>query len=332
MKEKAFTLIEIMVVCVVIVILATISIPTYQTIVEKAHANTCETNLNILKSALDVYIMDHDTMPASLSQLPPKYIDDAYAQLLRQKSAWRIKLAHLILDLNKKNFAYAALIDTLGGGNIKIITCPNDSTSPEAGGVSYGINNSLVGMKYRDYKNLAGDILLIGDCETAAFTNASDLSSRHKYVFARIDYAKAIVKSGEVKEEKKEKKDKDKEGEKEETPKPLTYTPPAPTPEPKVTSESPSYESESPSRKYETPGRGYEPPQKRDEPLGLKEKTTAPESEPKDTTGSIGSKKDESTSQKYITNTEIKSKTSVQGYKTSGEAKSLSEKQGEKRE
>ena len=79
MKNKAFTLIEIMVVCVVIVILATISIPTYQTIVEKAHATTCESNLNLLKSALDVYIMDHDTMPASLSQLPPKYIDNAYA-------------------------------------------------------------------------------------------------------------------------------------------------------------------------------------------------------------------------------------------------------------
>ncbi len=326
MKDKAFTLIEIMVVCVVIVILATISIPTYQTIVEKAHATTCETNLNILKSALDVYIMDHDTMPASLSLIPSEYINDAYAQLLRQKGAWRIKLARFVLDLNKKNFAYAALIDTIGGGNVKIITCPNDPTSPEAGGVSYGINNSLAGMKYRDYKNLAGDILLIGDCETAAFTNASDLSSRHKYVFARIDYAKAIVKNGEVKEEKKEKKDKEEEG----TPKPLPYTPPAPTPEPKVTSEPPSYESESPSRKYETPSRGYEPPKKREEPPGLNEKTTDPKNEPKDTTGSVSDKKYETPSQEYITNTDMKSETSVQEYKSSEEKKSLSGKEGVK--
>jgi hypothetical protein len=171
-------------------------------------------------------------------------------------------------------------------------------------------------MKYRDYKNLAGDVLLIGDCETAAFTNASDLSSRHRYVFARIDYAKAIVKSGEVKEEEKE------------VSKPITYTPPAP----KATSDTPSYESESPSRKYETPSREYEPPKKREEPPGLNEKTTTPKNEPKDTTGSISDKKYETPSQEDITNTDMKSETSVQGYEYSGEKKPLSGKQGEKRE
>ncbi len=319
MKNKAFTLIEIMVVCVVIVILATISIPTYQTIVEKAHATTCETNLNILKSALDVYIMEHDTMPASLSRIPSEYIDDAYAKLLGQKGSWRIKLARFILDLNKKNFAYAALIDTLGGGNIRIITCPNDSTSPEAGGVSYGINNSLAGMKYRDYKNLSGDILLIGDCETAAFTNASDLSSRHKHVFTQIDYAKAIVKNGEVKEEKKEKKDKKRD--EEVMHKPSTSTPPSSTSASQTAPEPPIYEPESPSSAYETPGKGYEPPKKIDEPPGLDEKITAPENEPGDTAGYISGKKYKSPNRKY--------KTSDKGYEPPqkiGEPSGLKEK------
>lgn len=200
-RRAGFTLIEIIIVVIVVGILATVAIPTYQIIVEKSKEKICETNLNILKSALDIYIMEHDTMPASLSELPEGYIENSYTQFLQQKGAWRIKLAYFILGLEKRNLSYAEpLINILGEGNTRIITCPSDLTPPEAGGFSYAVNNTLANMRYRDYKNLSGDILLIGDCENSTFTNLSELSERHRHIFAREDYSQSISKSGNVEE------------------------------------------------------------------------------------------------------------------------------------
>lgn len=201
MRRKAFTITEIMIVVVVIGILATLVMPTYQTIVEKSRQKVCESNLNLLKAAMDIYVMEHDTMPASLSQIPQEYIIKAYNSL-KEKDKWKIRLAHFILRYEQAGFAWAEpFINTLAKGNTRLMTCPADSTPPEAGGISYGVNSSLANMRYRDYKNLSGDILLIGDCENPTFTNVYDLSERHRHIFARTDYAQAMSKSGEVREE-----------------------------------------------------------------------------------------------------------------------------------
>ncbi len=201
MRRKAFTIIEIMIVVVVVGIIATLVMPTYQTIVEKSRQKVCESNLNLLKAAMDVYVMEHDTMPASLSQIPQEYIIRAYNSL-KEKDKWGIKFAHFILRYEQAGFAWAEpFVKTIAQGNARLMSCPADSTPPETGGISYGVNSTLANMRYRDYKNLSGDILLIGDCENATFTNIYDLSERHKHVFARTDYAQAVNRSGGVKEE-----------------------------------------------------------------------------------------------------------------------------------
>lgn len=180
MRKKAFTLIELVVVVVIIGILATVAFPVYQNIVEDAKSEACKTNLRALGMALEIYAMEHEVMPGSLSGLPGEYIGRAYVRLLQQTGAWRIKLAHFIIQQQEKGIAYAAsFVEELAKGDIKLITCPADDTPPAQGGVSYGISSDIRGMSCKEYLKLA-DKLVIADADSAEFSSDADLSARHK--------------------------------------------------------------------------------------------------------------------------------------------------------
>lgn len=197
MKKQAFTLMEIIIVVIVIGILATVAIPIYQNTIEDAKAKVCQTNLEALQVALDIYAMENDKIPATLSQLPWEYIQRAYVKILQKKDAWKIKLAYFILDRQKRDFAYAqSFIDRLAKGDIKLITCPADPNPPPEG-ISYGLNSNLANMTSQEYRALSADTLLIGDCESVTFTSSDDLSKRHKHFFE--NYAQTINKEGKVK-------------------------------------------------------------------------------------------------------------------------------------
>ncbi len=197
MKKQAFTLTEIVIVVIVIGILATVAIPIYQNTIEDVKAKVCQTNLEILQVALDSYAMEQDKIPATLSELPWEYIQKAYVKILQKKDAWKIKLAYFILEWQKRDFAYAqSFINQLAKGDIKLITCPADTTPPAQGGISYGLDSILGNMSSQEYRALSANTFLIGDCESATFTSSDNLSQRHKHFFE--NYTQVIDKDAET--------------------------------------------------------------------------------------------------------------------------------------
>lgn len=217
MNKKSFTIMEVIVAVVIIGILATLGFPGYKGMVENQKAKVCQQNLEALKRALDIYAMENDTLPGDLSELPVRYIQKAYAQILQEKGAWKIKLAYFIVDLEKRGLAFAQqeeedsqsfLTDILAHGDIKIITCPADHTPPtKVGGQvrnrSYGMNSALKNLSSSDYRNLASGIYIIADCESPEFSGTSGLSSRHEHasLFSSDNYAQAVTKGDAIAQE-----------------------------------------------------------------------------------------------------------------------------------
>lgn len=181
MKKRAFTIMEIIIVVAVIGILATLAFPAYKNVIENSKARVCETNLQALNTALEIYAMDHDVMPGDLSELPPEDVQKAYARILQEKGAWKIKLAYFIVGQEQRGLVYAGLLTNLAGGNISLMTCPADHTPPAEGGISYGLNSALASMTSQVYRALPASALLIGDSDTTTFTSESSLKERHKY-------------------------------------------------------------------------------------------------------------------------------------------------------
>ncbi|MFA4984726.1 MAG: prepilin-type N-terminal cleavage/methylation domain-containing protein [Candidatus Omnitrophota bacterium] len=206
MKKMAFTLIEVMLVIIIAGILFSVGVPSYQNFVESQKAKVCQTNLRTLEQALDIYAIDHDTMPASLSEIPNETIDKAFAGILQEKGAWRIRLAYFVTDLmNHDNLLYAApvtpFVKQLARGNHRVLVCPKDYAVLEHGGVSYGINSALAKMKKKNYKQLAATTIMLGDCDMPEFSDASQLSSRHVYhknITQKQNYAIAISKASQL--------------------------------------------------------------------------------------------------------------------------------------
>lgn len=201
MRKIAFTLVEILVAVVILGILVTVGIPTYRNLIEEQKAKVCQTNLEVLKKSLEIYIMEHDVIPANISQIPSEYLKKAYAQILQKNGAWKIKLAYFILDWQKRGFAYAAFLkDDIAKGDVTLVTCPADTTPPAAGGVSYGLNNELAGKSSQTYRLMPGGTLLIGDCDNTVFSGASGLSKPHGHqvLLSVTKYGQGIIKEGEV--------------------------------------------------------------------------------------------------------------------------------------
>jgi prepilin-type N-terminal cleavage/methylation domain-containing protein len=220
MRRKSFTLVELLIVVVVIGILATIAIPAYRNFKEDANSKVCETNLKALQAGYNICIMEKGVVPACLSEIPEAVLEKAFADLLKEKGAWKIRLAYFISDLGQGNLAYAApFYETVARGNLKLISCPSDPTSPEktgGTGISYGVNNLLkviVDIGINDpttartkYNNLSNNLVLIGDYKPGAgddpeaFRDPSLLEQRHKtYGFlltAPTTYGQGVTKGG----------------------------------------------------------------------------------------------------------------------------------------
>ncbi|MBU1124876.1 MAG: prepilin-type N-terminal cleavage/methylation domain-containing protein [Candidatus Omnitrophica bacterium] len=181
--KKSFTLVELLIVVVIIGILGTFVVPTYRNIIEDSKSKVCQVNVDTINAALEVYAMEHDSIPGSLSELPARYLERAYAFILeeRKHEAWKLKLARLIIEFDQRGLAYAqsTLRDTLRGklGN-SVFVCPSDPS----GGPSYGFNAAIAGASHAEFQRLRAeqDILLVGDSTAGTFTGTA-LTSRHKY-------------------------------------------------------------------------------------------------------------------------------------------------------
>ncbi len=201
MRKKAFSLMEIIVVLVVVGILATVSMPAYQNFVEESKNKVCDTNLKALQTALEIYAIENEVLPASLSQLQGKYIREAFHRVLNQRGAWKIELAYLVIGWREYGIAHAEFLkDEIAKGNVGLITCPKDQTNPASGGTSYGLNAALAEISLGDYKTIPADAVLIADCDSPVFNGMGDLSKRHfQYqVLNKIDYAQVVTKKCET--------------------------------------------------------------------------------------------------------------------------------------
>lgn len=188
MNKKSFTLIEIIIVTVVLGILVTIGFPQFLNAIEDSRARVCKTNLEALKVALDSYVMDNDATPASLSQIPKKYFDRAYASVVdKHKDAWKIRLAYMVVDWQERGLAYAnpvpsgeALVVHIAGGSTDspLLHCPSNPANT----VSYGINNALKGLNSKAYNAALVGIMAIADSDSTSFTSVNNLPLWHKRV------------------------------------------------------------------------------------------------------------------------------------------------------
>jgi len=197
--KKSFTILELIIVIIIIAVLVTVGLPVYRNVVENANAKVCQSNLILLDAALQNYMIEFDTIPGEISQIPTEYIEQAYAQILRE-GGWRLKLAYLIVDWRKSGYAHAQpALENLVGRNLSILTCPSDTPPPNQGGVSYGINKAIVGLSYEAMQNLDSETVLIADCDRNEFSSDQGLSFRHhrSMILNRENYAQGVTRDRE---------------------------------------------------------------------------------------------------------------------------------------
>ena len=68
-KQHGFTLLELVMVMTIIVILASIGVPSYQHIKQKAHETILKTSLKEMRKMIDQYQADKEHLPGSLDDL-----------------------------------------------------------------------------------------------------------------------------------------------------------------------------------------------------------------------------------------------------------------------
>ena len=184
--KKAFTLMEIIVVIIIIAVLATLTVPIYFNLIEKANNTACSSNQRVLLGALQMYAVDNAVLPATLSQLRDKDLERAWVKEMSEPGNWKKRLAYAISDFNFKPLAYAQpaggwLKEYLGlvGGP----ACPNDQTPPPLNS-SYGLSAEFVNQPSSKLFNADPDSLIIADSDTEVFdydsgTAAESPKSRH---------------------------------------------------------------------------------------------------------------------------------------------------------
>jgi general secretion pathway protein G len=69
LRQRGFTLLELIMVMTIIVILVAVSVDAYQTIQLKARETILKENLRVMRRALDQYIADQQKLPQSVDDL-----------------------------------------------------------------------------------------------------------------------------------------------------------------------------------------------------------------------------------------------------------------------
>lgn len=69
MRQRGFTLVELIVVMAIVALLASIATPRYFKSVERAKENALRTSLSVMRDAIDQFTADKGRYPASLAEL-----------------------------------------------------------------------------------------------------------------------------------------------------------------------------------------------------------------------------------------------------------------------
>jgi competence protein ComGC len=134
-----FTVIELVVAVLIMLVLASFSMAGYQRYRDRAAMLACEINQKVDLAALTLCAYDNNALPGSLSELNSRYLERAYVLTTEGKRPYTF-LAFLKEQLGLFDIAEAAPLPARYYNNdTSLLTCPGDPTPPEEGGVSYAL-------------------------------------------------------------------------------------------------------------------------------------------------------------------------------------------------
>ncbi len=182
--KRNFTLLEMMVIAVIILVLATLALGGYRHVLENARKRVCTTNLRALSSAVEMWALENDFLPATLGQLKQEHLERAYAQVINE-GGWLTRASYALIKFDTASEVYAQFLTPENlrrfGVSADIFHCPSDHTPPP-GGVSYGINTMLP----RRWDDIPPDMIIVGDCDQHTFSG-SGFARRHRKGFMLED-------------------------------------------------------------------------------------------------------------------------------------------------
>ena len=76
-KDKGFTLVELLIVIVILGILATVTVFAVRGITDQGQANACEVEGRTLETAIESYYAQNQVDPPDVASLTPTYLKDA---------------------------------------------------------------------------------------------------------------------------------------------------------------------------------------------------------------------------------------------------------------
>lgn len=122
-----FTLVEILVALIIMSLLVSLSVVTYQKTIRQTDDRACQQNLQVLAAAIDIYALENNALPLTLSKLSAEQIRLAYLKVVGQP-----KENSLLAFLNGLGGIKPAIAQSLGkyyGNDPKALRCPADKTT-----------------------------------------------------------------------------------------------------------------------------------------------------------------------------------------------------------
>jgi len=193
--NQGFTLIQVLVALVLVLVIASIAAMAYQGLIDNARAAACENNLKVLNTAVELYADEYGVIPAVLGELKPEHLQKAYARVM-ENSSWQRRFSLALLEISRSGEAFGEFLSYENlrkfGAAKDSFRCPGDKN----GGTSYGINANVAGTLWAKVDN---DVVVVGDCDSPTFTSAAQLKKRHGSGKVAIAMTKGgvVVKMGE---------------------------------------------------------------------------------------------------------------------------------------
>ncbi|MFL6375069.1 MAG: type II secretion system protein, partial [Pyrinomonadaceae bacterium] len=89
-RQQGFSLLELMITMLIMIILISVAVPTYQRSVQHARETVLKENLWQMRRAIDQYTADKGKMPKNVEDLvDAKYLNEKPIDPITEKSEWR---------------------------------------------------------------------------------------------------------------------------------------------------------------------------------------------------------------------------------------------------
>lgn len=161
MRKTAFTLLEILTALIIVAILTSISIISFQKATETADARLCEQNQKVLETAIEIFALENDSLPITLTQLSDRQIYLAYQKVVGEPKENKL-LAFITDMLGVKSAIAQTSLRRYYGGDRKVLRCPKDNRA----------------FTQNDINNLT-DQYVSYELNTTAFSTLADLTTRN---------------------------------------------------------------------------------------------------------------------------------------------------------